>query len=716
MFPRRGRQRLRLDPTVGVLARSSSFGNPISFHTEDRAFHAVDGDPATAWRVGAFTDARGESLSLTWPEGVSAATASVRQPFTLDPNRTITELSVQLDDGEPFVVTLDERSTSPAGQAIELPSVTFDELTLTVIETSAGDRPGYGGLSSVGFAEVWLDDNIGPGRETILTPASLAERTAGLADASPLVVVLARERVSPTSVRDDPEVAIDRTIELPSGAVFDVSGLARLSGRADDQISDAIIRELGGVATEVYPAATSNSRLPGESENRPGVAVDGDLTTIFRTKPGDQIGAQLRIALGTTMTVDSLDLTLLNNSQHSTLTQLTVRGDDGAEQAVSINPGVADGLATTTLRFEPLTTTSLTLTVTGVEENRTREWYSSELVAQPLGIADVAIPGLPASPFPTDAVGECRDDLLRIDGVGVSLRVTGDLVAATTGQPLTIASCEPLELEAGTHTITTRSRALGLAIDRLVLQSDLLARTPGATPAIEVTGRARGAYDLRVEPTSQDYWLVLGESFSEGWTATVAGEGDLGQPILIDGFANGWRIEGHPNQALDVHLEWTPNRTVRLGLWLSLAAVVLCLALACWPYRSSVGDEVAVPGTIRLRSSPGRSWGPSLLAAGAVGLVSGVVTAPLLGVLAALLVVATLRYRRGRLVTAAVALASLGAASAYVVLQQARYHGPHDGAWPSLWERPHYLGLAAIVALAADWAADLVTQHRRDQP
>ena len=55
--PARVRRRRRAAPTVAVQegpvrARATAYGEPFAYRPEDRAVMAVDGDPATAWRVG----------------------------------------------------------------------------------------------------------------------------------------------------------------------------------------------------------------------------------------------------------------------------------------------------------------------------------------------------------------------------------------------------------------------------------------------------------------------------------------------------------------------------------------------------------------------------------------------------------------------------------------------------------------------------------------
>jgi hypothetical protein len=56
-------------------------------------------------------------------------------------------------------------------------------------------------------------------------------------------------------------------------------------------------------------------------------------------------------------------------------------------------------------------------------------------------------------------------------------------------------------------------------------------------------------------------WLVLGQSFSEGWRASCDGR-SLGEPSAINGYANGWRA---PADCRDVEFEFAPQSGVRAG-------------------------------------------------------------------------------------------------------------------------------------------------------
>ena len=55
-------------------ARASAYGEPFAYRPEDRAVMAIDGDPATAWRVADRSDPIGEQLELTIAEPIDHLT------------------------------------------------------------------------------------------------------------------------------------------------------------------------------------------------------------------------------------------------------------------------------------------------------------------------------------------------------------------------------------------------------------------------------------------------------------------------------------------------------------------------------------------------------------------------------------------------------------------------------------------------------------------
>jgi len=107
----------------------------------------------------------------------------------------------------------------------------------------------------------------------------------------------------------------------------------------------------------------------------------------------------------------------------------------------------------------------------------------------------------------------------------------------------------------------------------------------------------RTKLQVSVSGATAPFWLVLGESQNAGWKATVKGVGSLGGSQVVDGFANGWRIDpkGHPSLVVD--LEWVPQRKVWDAIALSLFGVGLCCALAGTGFWRARRRVVALAGS-----------------------------------------------------------------------------------------------------------------------
>ncbi len=282
----------------------------------------------------------------------------------------------------------------------------------------------------------------------------------------------------------------------------------------------------------------------------------------------------------------------------------------------------------------------------------------------------------PGAPLPTLAPtpGECREDLVRLDGRPVAVRLTappgvgagegpdappGRRPGGTGGAAGGIALCQrDLRIAAGTHRLeVTDGRATGVDVDRLVLSSS----ASGGSQAVAARGSAAGApvarlvdqgrtavtaaveaTDRRSEEGADAFWLVLGQSENRGWSAEADGA-VVGPRTLVDGFANGWLIRPEEPGPLEVKLRWGPQRLEWAALSASAVAVALALA-GLVRRRRAPGDDaqrwldarVPLWRTAAAATRPA----PGVIAALAPAVVAGVVTAsvarPWMGVIAAL--------------------------------------------------------------------------------
>ena len=203
--------------------------------------------------------------------------------------------------------------------------------------------------------------------------------------------------------------------------------------------------------------------------------------------------------------------------------------------------------------------------MSGVHLRTTRSYSSRQLIALPVGIAELGIPGVVDPPPPAAIPSSCQSDLLSIDGQPVWLSVSGSSSAALAGDGLNVSLCGPdaagLHLGAGTHVLeAANGHTTGWNLDELALDSAAggaadarrVAHRPGrptplprAWPTARATSQSATTIHVRVSgitAAAGPFYLVLGESINRGWTATVDGGPSLGAPELIDGFANGWIV------------------------------------------------------------------------------------------------------------------------------------------------------------------------------
>ena len=224
-----------------------------------------------------------------------------------------------------------------------------------------------------------------------------------------------------------------------------------------------------------------------------------------------------------------------------------------------------------------------------------------------MSFSDVTIPGVARPAAPTTLAGECRTDLLRIDGTPTPVRVTGAVADARTGLALepcgtTLGAGNGIDLDAGNHTVTTATGLdLGIDVDRVVLSSAAggaaTAVAPRGAPldtagsTVKVVDAGNTSNSVKVKTDGKPFWLVFGQSHNDGWEASTTG-GTVGPHQLVDGYANGWLIRPEHAGTMTIDLTWTPQRLVWVGLAISAAVVLLCLGIlwVAWRRRRARGQ------------------------------------------------------------------------------------------------------------------------------
>jgi hypothetical protein len=567
-------------------------------HPEYRADRAFDGNLHTAWRVGG-ADPTGALLTVHPDAPVRADHVTLVQPQDGVRDRTLTRVSVIVNDGAPIAVDLGPDSLTPSGQRVDFPAADVTSLT---IRTEATSTPPVdpAAASPVGLAEVRLGDLHVD--EVVRLPVDTTKRVGAKAAAHSLDYVLSRLRVDPTdATRSDEEPALLRRFDVPDARAFGMSGTARVDPNAPDAVIDTVLGTTASGTTY-----TSSGHLQGVLDARASRAFDGSPSSAWTAPIGPQVGQWLGVELDAPVTVDHLDLGVVADGLHSVPTTMHLEADgktvarfDLPAITAASTPGSVHDVP---LDFAPVTARTLHLVV---DDYRPVDPGGTDAIGPqtlPVSLATVAIPGIARPASPTEMSSACRADLLRVDGAPFPVRVTGAVADARTG--LALESCGgAVDLSAGEHTVASATGLDdGVDIDRVVLSSAAggAATTVAARGApLDTAGSTVHAVDpgstantVTVQTDGTPFWLVFGQSHSDGWKATTSG-GSVGPQQLVDGYANGWLIRPDHAGTMTIHLRWTPQRLVWIGLAISALVVLLCLAIfvVAWRRRARQHDD-----------------------------------------------------------------------------------------------------------------------------
>ena len=744
---------------------ASSYGSSITFLPEDRPASALDDNTQTAWLTNSFVGQIGQWWQAVLTEPHTIGSLHLVQPQTGDPDRHITQVTLTFDGRNPETVTLGPESRTAAGQTVTFAPHAFTTLRLTVSGVAI-DSPSLPAISrsSVGFAEIGI-----PGisvAETVSMPQDLLRTTGTSSLTDRLTLVMDRLRSSGTPPRADVETTLQRAFWLPTARTFSLTGQARVSPLIPDDEIDRVVGRPGSDYTGTV--AYSLGRLPNDLRANAIVTLDNDPSTVWEPGFGvaHQAGQWLQYELRTPLTFDHLGLQIVADGRHSVPTQITISTDSG--KATVPLPALADStvpgsVVDVPVTFPTLRGRSIRITVDTVRIVNTPDYYSQNQIAMPIGIASVGLPGATVAPVPAAVPSSCRSDLLSVDGNPMWVQVTGSTAAALSRNPLAITLCGPdangLTLAPGDHTLrAANGHTAAYDVDQLVFDSapggapmplasptTVVAPTVMASPPVVVDRQTATAIHLTISKVdtaagATPFSLVLGESISKGWTATVAGGPALGRPVLIDAFSNGWRVDPVAlapyvhNGTLTMDVVWAPQKTANLAVLVSLVGIILCLVLAVWPIRrrrkagrggggDTVSADVAEARVVLDRRPslqlPFASEGPrasvlvSVITGALAGLIAAAIASPLAGLCVGGATIVVLLVPRLRFLLGIAAVGCVAAAAGYVVLHQHHFHIPDNGSWPHSFGVAGEWAWAGVVFLGADGAVDVALRARQ---
>ena len=724
----------------GAVVSASAYGNPVSYTPSDRAARAMDGDPATAWRVGAFDEPRGEYLQVDLAEPVSTNHLTLQQTQR-EANRWITEVELSFEGGEPLTVALDDSSRQGTpGQTVEFPEREFSSVRITITETNVPELDRYVGVADVGFAEVGIP-GVDPVTEWVRPPTDLLDAAGPGSLDHPLTYVFTRRAANPSEVViSDEEILMRRVVDTPVQRDVTLYGSARMSTKLADSAIDDLLAVSGA-------RAEATSRMAGDLRSRATSAIDGDTATAWQTPLNAPTAQTISVASDEPYDIDGLDLVLRRDGLHSVPTRISVSVNGGDPQSLVVpSVGVGDrsergGTAEVTVPFEASGVTELSLTIDEVDEANSIDWFGGSTTVLPVGIVELGLPVQAVVPEAGSALEQsCRDDLVTLDGVGVETRVSGTVGEALDGELLEVTGCAPATLEAGENRLTTGIGAeTGFDVDRLALASaaggapgrDTMQEgpepvTPAPANTTEMTGKV--TWQTEVSGAQEPYWVVLGESESPGFSASVTtGDGtqiDLGPSTLVNGYANGWQVDpAVVGPDATITMEFAPQRMVWIALVLSAIGVLICLALLVIraPRIRGAGDSPTAGievGSVAPVTAEGAALAPARagVAAVAAGLLALVFMGWAVGLAVAIVAFVALWVPRGQLVLRFGGPALFAAAAGFVIAKQLLGNYLVDFNWMNLFEVTHAWTLAAVALLVLDVAVSHLRRAASDTP
>lgn len=469
------------------------------------------------------------------------------------------------------------------------------------------------------------------------------------------------------SIAAEEPVDVDRELTLP--AATDYTPVLSVRPRPGTGLDKLLLNsQLADV--EASSTAFDDPRASAHA------AVDGDRGTTWIADPAD-LRPTLRLGWIGERQVTGLRLSVAADSAARLPEELTLTWA-GNRRTVRVR---ADG----EVRFAGIRTDQLTLRVEEAEPAVSLD-FASVARPVPVGIGELRVRGVDDFPLLISKVrtqSRCGSGpTIEVEGEQIRTAVTAspsDLLAGAT-VPAQICGVTSVSLEAGANDVSVSASAAFVPVALALTDSSASIAGPVATPvAVSRTGPVR----LSLDPANVAGVLVTAENTNPGWSARQ--ESEL-EPVVIDGWQQGWRLDGSGEPVV---VRFAPDSVYRMGLLLGLLALGILGAFCLVPARRWPASDAVPLGTARLP----RVLGP-LLAVAAGGLL-----ASWMGVgVAVLAFVVALLVRRVAAEAAPWLLAGLilPAAGAYA----ARPWGSIDG-WAGGLAWPHYLVVATFAAALA---------------
>ncbi|MEU6544028.1 alpha-(1-_3)-arabinofuranosyltransferase family protein [Streptomyces sp. NPDC046859] len=545
---------------------ASSYGNWLFHLPQFDPVNAFDGDPATAWAEGSAGSPDGEWLRIGFAAGPYDMPSSFEvAPLPQDGVRAApTRVRVETEKGERSSVLRPDGSV----QAVKAAAGATRWMKLTVTD-SVSRRAG---LTGAGFSEIALPD-------VRVTRMLRLPTDAGDSSADAEIVSLSRA-ADPTGLSaTGTEAGLHRRFTTTAAGTYE------LRAQAVPVPGEALDRLLYSVAPEqrerIVATADSTARLGAGLSARN--LTDGDLTTawiagdrptIHLTWPGKQAVGEIVLAPAGGLSTRA--------------TEVHLSSPDGAAIAGVDKNGV--------VRFPPITTDRLDVTITGTAPLTLHNPVVDEDLRLPVGLTEAYVPALDAYRTPRPDTGRpftlpCgKGPVVAVDGELYETGARGTVRDLVERRRIEVTLCQGGRGEAGVRLSAGEHRVEGgdagpLALTGVTLTRGTVAGAPASARELAVRDWLGDRRTLSVGSGAASY-LTMYENFNDGWRATLDGE-EL-TPVRLDGWQQGWRIPAGAGGT--VRLSYEPAVTYEAGLIGSAVGLALLVGLVLWRRREPDPD------------------------------------------------------------------------------------------------------------------------------
>jgi hypothetical protein len=564
-FPERGSDSQTVATLAGARYLRAPYEGGLLEFPEHAPIAAFDGDPATTWVADRYflPSARWIEIGFERPRDVPYVDLlPTRDPYGIEREVDVGGVRAKLGSGVTRV---------PVG----LEDVDKLRVTITDVHQPSGNLRGGGGFREIRIPGVRVRQRLRP---PIIAGRALAGRDLGRSRLTYLFERTAadepfrrdRQTGSPqlelASNREDAERRLERVVFSPASRSYALDAWVHPAVDAPDSALDRVVG-LGGPT-----AFDSSGRFKNQPRYRASSAFDSSPRSAWiglwvpPSAPRPWISWRSRRP----RTLSRLRVTPAKLPiRRPTVVRVSWPG--GATPPLRVGAGgkVALGRSVRARAFRMTILDAEFPSVVSPGRRATRA----------VGVGTLSVPGVRAvgTPEPGLLRAPCGSVRVEVGGRRLPLKPSGTVSGLESGRPLRADSCGG-RVRMGDGIQEIRSLRGPFSVDLLRLDSAAPRSLPppvGGGSVVDAGTIGNSSVDgARVALTGPS-WLVLGQSFSEGWRATCDGR-SLGEPRPINGYANGWRA---PADCRAVSFRFGPQTAVRAGYAIS---AFVCLSLVAF--------------------------------------------------------------------------------------------------------------------------------------